>query len=172
MSGLAVATLAYPITTGVLQGFQRFGAVAGMIVAPFALRIVVLDRGHLGRVAPRRRRLRRSGRRDRSNGDLAIWLVKEPIARGARVTARPTSAVPRYLWPVFVGLSDRCAHDVDLLVVRARFSGRRRRVRRRFCFARIAFFLPATILAVVFPRTAARQARGEDTRTSSAARSS
>src|SRR5207302_9777725 len=30
-------------------------------------------------------------------------------------------------------------------------------------FARVAFFLPATILAVLFPRTAARQARGEET---------
>ena len=28
---------------------------------------------------------------------------------------------------------------------------------------RVAFFLPATVLAVLFPRTAARQARGEDT---------
>ena len=30
-------------------------------------------------------------------------------------------------------------------------------------FARVGFFLPATILAVLFPRTAARQARGEET---------
>ncbi len=31
-------------------------------------------------------------------------------------------------------------------------------------FARIAFFVPATILTVLFPVTAARQARGEETK--------
>ena len=30
-------------------------------------------------------------------------------------------------------------------------------------FARVAFFLPATLLAVLFPRTAARHGRGEET---------
>src|SRR6185503_8628702 len=53
---------------------------------------------------------------------------------------------------------------VDLIVAKARFpevdAGG---YAAAAAFAKVAFFLPATLLAVLFPRTAARQARGEDT---------
>ncbi len=163
MSGLAVA-LAYPITTGVLQGFQRFGAVAGMIVAPFALRIVVLIGAtwaglHLGGV------VFAAVAGGIAATAIAIWLVKEPIARGARVAAPDIRPFLSYLWPVVVGLVGIAVlTNVDLLIARARFSpDDAGEYAAASAFARIAFFLPATLLAVVFPRTAARQARGEDT---------
>ena len=70
----------------------------------------------------------------------------------------------RYLWPVVVGLIGiAILTTVDLLVVRARFPDDAGPYAAASAFARVAFFLPATILTVLFPRTAARQARGEDT---------
>ncbi len=54
--------------------------------------------------------------------------------------------------------------NLDVLVVRARFPADDAGVyAAASAFARVAFFLPAAVLAVLFPRTAARQARGEPT---------
>src|SRR5262249_33219382 len=53
---------------------------------------------------------------------------------------------------------------IDILIVKARFSAHDAGAYgAASAFARVGFFLPATILAVLFPRTAARQARGEET---------
>ena len=72
----------------------------------------------------------------------------------------------RYLWPVAVGLVGiALLTNVDILIVKARFSGDDAGAyAAASAFARVGFFLPATILTVLFPRTAARQARGEETR--------
>src|SRR5207245_3825417 len=71
----------------------------------------------------------------------------------------------RYLKPVAIGLVGiALLTHVDILVVKARFSGHEAGAyAAASAFARVGFFLPATILAVLFPRTAARQARGEET---------
>ena len=96
---------------------------------------------------------------------IAIWLIRTRLAQGAQ-SARPAlTPFLRYLWPVFVGLLGiALLTTVDLLVVRARFDPTDAGAyAAASAFARVAFFLPATILAVVFPLTAARQARGEET---------
>lgn len=163
MSGLLVA-LVYPISTGVLQGFQRFGAVATVIVLPFAFRLVLL----VGAVWAG---LRLSGAVFAAivggigATAIALWLVRDPIARGARVARPELRTFLVYLWPVVVGLVGIAVlTNVDLLIARARFSpDEAGEYAAASAFARVAFFLPATILAVVFPRTAARQARGEET---------
>jgi O-antigen/teichoic acid export membrane protein len=163
MCGLMVA-LAYPITTGILQGFQRFGAVAGLIVAPFALRIAALIVATWGG-------LRLGGvvfaavAGGIAATAIAVWLVKEPVVRGAVAAAPDLKPFLRYLGPVVIGLIGIAVlTNVDVLVVRARFSpDEAGEYAAASAFARIAFFLPATILAVIFPRTAARQARGEET---------
>jgi hypothetical protein len=52
-----------------------------------------------------------------------------------------------------------------VLVVKARFSAHEAGAyAAASAFARVGFFVPAAILTVLFPRTAARQARGEETR--------
>ena len=54
--------------------------------------------------------------------------------------------------------------NADILVVKARFPDEDAGVYgAAFAFARVAYFLPATILTILFPRAAARQARGEET---------
>ena len=163
VSGL-VAALAFPIATGVLQGHQRFHAIAALYVLPFALRLallaVVASAGYrLGGVVAA------AVVSGIASAAVAIALLREPLRRGARVARPALGPFLRYLWPVVVGLIGVAVlTNVDLLVVRARFSPEDAgEYAAASAFARVAFFLPATILAVLFPRTAARQARGEET---------
>jgi O-antigen/teichoic acid export membrane protein len=162
LSGLFVA-LAFPIAMGVLQGYQRFHAVAAMYVVPFALRLLLLAlaawAGYrlggavLAAVAG-----------GIASAVVAVALLRAPLRRGAGVARPALAPFLRYLWPVVVGLIGIAVlTNLDLLVVKARFSDEAGEYAAASAFARVAFFLPATILAVLFPRTAARQARGEDT---------
>ena len=159
-----VAALVTPTAIGALLGYQRFYAVALLSVLPFALRLVVVAGTAVAGY-------RLDGAATATflsavvTALIAIWLIRTRLARGAR-SARPAlSPFLRYLWPVFIGLLGiALLTTVDLLVVRARFDPTDAGAyAAASAFARVAFFLPATILAVVFPRTAARQARGEET---------
>ena len=162
--GLAGA-LTFPIAMGVLQGYQRFVAVAAMQVVPGALRLCLLA---LLAVAS----LRLGGAVAATvitfvaSAALAVYLIREPLSRGARRARPALGSFLRYLWPVLVGLIGiSVLTTVDLLVVKARFAPDvAGEYAAASAFARIAFFLPATILTVLFPVTAARQARGEDTK--------
>ena len=162
MSGLAVA-FALPIALGVLQGHERFSAIAALTVLPFALRLVLL-----ALVAAAGYRLGGATFAAVAGGFAATAvagaLLREPLRRGARAARPALGPFLRYLWPVVVGLLGiALLTTVDLLVVKARFSEDAGSYAAASAFARVAFFLPATILTVLFPRTAARQARGEDT---------
>jgi O-antigen/teichoic acid export membrane protein len=163
MAGLA-AVISLPIAMGVLQGYQRFHTIAALYVVPFALRLGLLAlAGSLGY------RLGGAVFAAVAGGFgtavLALWLLREPLRSGARATRPALRPFLRYLWPVFVGLIGIAVlTNADILVVKARFTaGEAGEYAAASAFARLAFFLPATILAVLFPRTAARQARGEDT---------
>lgn len=159
-----VTAFAYPIAIGVLQGYQRFYTLAGMYLVPFALRL-----GLLGLAAVVGFRLGGAMLATVAamiaSCALAIALVRSPLVRGARIAHPSLRPFLRYLWPVLVSLIGVAAlTNIDVLVVRARFpSDETGEYAAAAAFARVAFFLPATILTVLFPRTAARQARGEDT---------
>lgn len=164
VSAALATALVYPISIGVLQGYQRFLAVAATYVLPFALRL-----GLLGVLALAGLRLGGAALATVvaviGGAAFALVLVRDPLRRGA-LSARPAlGPFLRYLWPVLVALVGvAMLTNVDLLVVRARFpSEDAGEYAAASAFARVAFFLPATILAVLFPRTAARQARGEET---------
>jgi O-antigen/teichoic acid export membrane protein len=159
-----VTALAIPISFGVLLGYQRFTVVAALYVLPFAVRLALLAVAaaagyRLGGavVAIAASALVTAG--------AALWLVRAPMARAARSVRPPLTPFLRYLWPVFVGLLGIAVlTTADLLIVRARFApAEAGEYAAASAFARVAFFLPTTILAVLFPRTAARQARGEET---------
>ncbi len=164
MASLVVA-LAVPIALGALLGYQRFYAVGMLYVLPFALRLAVVAGTALvgyrlgGAVAA-------TFVSAVVTALVALWLLRTRLTRAAHSTRPALAPFLRYLWPVFVGLLGiALLTTVDLLVVRARFDPTDTGAyAAASAFARIAFFLPATILAVVFPRTAARQARGEETR--------
>ena len=165
---LAVSTLAtalvFPVAMGVLQGQQRFHALAALYVFPWLIRLVVLaalaSAGYrlggalvatvVGAIA---------------GTALAILLIREPLSSSARLPRGELVTFLRYLRPVAAGLVGiALLTHVDILVVKARFSGDEAGAyAAASAFARVGFFLPATILAVLFPRTAARQARGEET---------
>ena len=161
----ALATaFAFPIAMGVLQGYQRFHAVAAMYVVPFAVRLVLLTLAAfagflLGGAVFAIMAAAFVG------ALVAVALVRETLERGARATRPALGPFLRYLWPVLVGLIGIAVlTTVDLLVVKARFApDAAGEYAAASAFARVAFFLPATILTVLFPRTAARQARGEET---------
>jgi O-antigen/teichoic acid export membrane protein len=162
-AGLVVA-LVFPIATGVLLGYQRFHAVAAMYVLPFALRlgllaIVAILGYRLGGV------VLAAVLGGAVSAAVAVALLRDPLRRGVQVPRPALGSFLRYLWPVLVGLIGIAVlTNVDVLVVKARFSGDAAgEYAAASAFARVAFFLPATILAVLFPRTAARQARGEST---------
>ena len=162
MAGLAVA-VALPIAMGVLQGYQRFSAIAALYILPFVLRLALL-----AVVAALGYRLGGAVFAAVVGGIattiVALWLLREPLRRGATAARPALRPFLRYLWPVLVGLIGVAVlTNVDLLVVRARFTEDAGEYAAASAFSRLAFFLPATILAVLFPRTAARQARGEDT---------
>jgi O-antigen/teichoic acid export membrane protein len=156
--------LVFPVAMGVLQGLQRFPALATLYVFPWLVRLVVLAiaaaAGYrlggatfatlVGAVAATA---------------LAFALIREPL-QGAGALSRPELLTfLRYLWPVAVGLVGiALLTNVDVLIVKARFSGDDAGAyAAASAFARVGFFLPAAILTVLFPRTAARQARGEET---------
>jgi O-antigen/teichoic acid export membrane protein len=161
--GLCAALLA-PVAIGAIQGFQRFTALAAMYVLPFALRLVFLAAvvgvgfrlggAVLATVAGALASML-----------IAVLLIREPLRRGAAVVRPPLAPFLRYLGPVALGLIGIAVlTNLDVLVVKARFPGADAGdYAAASAFARVAFFLPATILSVLFPRTAARQARGEDT---------
>ena len=159
-----VTALVFPVCLGVLQGSQRFHALAALYVLPWIVRLIVLavavSAGY------------------RLGGTIFATVVAAAVGT---VTAFAMLHVPlrpladevrpslhsflRYLGPVAVGLIGiALLTHIDLLVVKARFGGDEAgSYGAASAFARIAFFVPATILAVLFPRTAARQARGEET---------
>lgn len=159
-----VAALVLPVSVGALQGYQRFHAVALIYVLPFALRLALL-----AVVAAAGFRLGGAVWAAIAGGigtaAVALVLLREPLRRGARSPRPALAPFLRYLVPVFLGLIGvALLTNLDLLVVKARFSSDAAGTyAAASAFARVAFFLPATILTVLFPRTAARQARGEET---------
>jgi O-antigen/teichoic acid export membrane protein len=157
--------LVFPVAMGVLQGEQRFPALAVLYVFPWFLRLVVL-----GIVAAAGYRL--GGAVFATfvgaigSTVLAYGLIR-PSLRGAPALPRDELiAFLRYLWPVAVGLiAMALLTNIDVLIVKARFSSDEAGAyAAASAFARVGYFLPAAILPVLFPRTAARQARGEETR--------
>ena len=160
--GLTVA-LTFPIAMGVLQGSALLGRRRN---AGHSLRAPARLLGLMAIVVSASVEQFRDGVRRHcgwSSGGC-------PSTRAAdtRSSAGPPALGPflRYLWPVLVGLIGiSVLTTVDLLVVKARFAPDvAGEYAAASAFARIAFFLPATILTVLFPVTAARQARGEDTK--------
>lgn len=166
---LAVATLAtalaFPVALGALQGLQRFSALATLYVFPWVVRVAVL-----GIVAAAGYRLGGAIFATLASAvaamALALVLIRELPAGGGSLTRAELRAFLAYLKPVAVGLVGiALLTHVDVLVVKARFSADEAGAyAAASAFARVGFFLPATILAVLFPRTAARQARGEETK--------
>jgi O-antigen/teichoic acid export membrane protein len=165
IADLTLATaLVGPVTSGVLQGYQRFYALAAMTVVPVALRLVVF-----GIAAAAGMRLGGALLATLLSAvaavALALLLIRDPLRRGATGPWPALRPFLRYLGPVFIGLVGIAVlTHVDILIVKARFSAHEAGAyAAASAFARVGFFLPAIILAVIFPRTAARQARGEET---------
>jgi O-antigen/teichoic acid export membrane protein len=165
LTEFALATaLVFPAASGVLQGSQRFHALAVLYVLPFVLRLVLL--AVLALAGYRLGGAVLATVAATIAGTLAtVALIREQLHRGARFSAPSLRPFLRYLAPVGVGLVGiALLTHVDILVVKARFSGDEAGAyAAASAFARVGFFLPTTILAVLFPRTAARQARGQET---------
>jgi O-antigen/teichoic acid export membrane protein len=156
--------LVFPLAMGVLQGQQRFFDLATLYVLPWLVRLVIL-----GVAAAAGYRLGGAIFATLAGAlaatALALMLIRGPL-RGVDALPRPELVTfLRYLRPVAVGLVGiALLTNVDILIVKARFSADDAGAyAAASAFARVAFFLPATILTVLFPRTAARQARGEET---------
>ncbi|MFL5950834.1 MAG: lipopolysaccharide biosynthesis protein [Gaiellaceae bacterium] len=158
-----ITAFVFPAAQGVLQGAQRFGALSMLYVVPFVLRLVAL-----GIAAALGYRL---GGAVFATVVGSMTGVAIALAYVRETVRSPSAAAPslrpflRYLGPVVIGLVGiALLTHVDILVVKARFSAHEAGAYgAASAFARVGFFLPATILAVLFPRTAARQARGEET---------
>jgi O-antigen/teichoic acid export membrane protein len=159
-----VTALLFPVTMGVLQGRQRFHALAVMYLAPFLIRLVLLAilvaAGYrLGGA------VFATVASSIAGTILALALMQRSLRRPFRPGSAELGTFLRYLGPVSIGLIGiALLTHVDVLVVKARFSGDDAGAyAAASAFARIGFFLPTTILAVLFPRTAARHAKGEET---------
>jgi O-antigen/teichoic acid export membrane protein len=159
-----VTTFVFPAAMGVLQGFQRFRALAAMYVFPQVLRLVLLAlTAAVG--------LRLGGAifatmaATVAGTGAAVALAYESLRRGAARPRPNLAPFVRYLTPVAAGVVGiALLTHLDILVVKARLGGDDAGAYgAASAFARVGFFLPATVLAVLFPRTAARQARGEET---------
>ena len=156
--------LVFPLALGVLQGLQRFRALATMFVFPWLVRLVTL-----GIAAAAGYRLGGAVFATLVGAVaatvLALLLIREPLRDAAPLSRPELMTFLRYLWPVAVGvIGIALLTNVDILIVKARFSADDAGAyAAASAFARVAFFFPATILTVLFPRTAARQARGEET---------
>jgi O-antigen/teichoic acid export membrane protein len=157
-----VSVFVYPIAAGALQGQQRFAALAVLSAAPMVIRLVLFGVfviagsrlfGALGAVAAA----------SFLAATLGLMAVRSQLRVAVRCAAPDLHPFLRYLVPVAVGLFGIAAlTNIDIVVAKARFDASDAGVfGAALAFARVAFFLPGTILAVLFPRTAARQARGE-----------
>jgi O-antigen/teichoic acid export membrane protein len=159
-----VTAFIFPVAMGTLQGSQRFHALAALYVVPFLFRL-----GVFAIAATAGYRLGAAVLATTASAlvgtALAFGLIRNALAHASarsRIDLRPFL---RYLAPVAVGLIGiALLTHIDLLIVKARFTGDEAGAyAAASAFARVGLFLPATILAVLFPRTAARQARGEQT---------
>jgi O-antigen/teichoic acid export membrane protein len=159
-----VTALVFPTAMGVLQGRQRFQALAAMYTFPFLVRLALL-----AILAAAGFRLGAAVFATVAAAIVStlvsVALVRDPLRRAAHALKPNLRPFLRYLAPVGVGLvAITLLTHVDILVVKARFPAHDAGAyAAASAFARVAFFVPATILAVLFPRTAARQARGEET---------
>ncbi len=161
--GLAGA-LVGPAALGTIQGYQRFGALAALYVLPLALRLMLLGAfaaaGYLlgGAVLA-------TVVAGLAAAAIALALIRGPVHSGASVVRPSLGPFLRYLVPVVVGLIGiALLTNIDVLVVKARFSASETgQYAAAAAFAKVAFFLPTAVLVVLFPRTAARHARGEET---------
>jgi O-antigen/teichoic acid export membrane protein len=157
--------LVFPLAMGVLQGEQRFEALALLYVFPWAARLFVL-----GIAAAAGYRLGGAVFATLvgaiGSAFLAYALIRASIRDAAPLPRHELAAFLRDLWPVAVGLVGIAVlTNVDVLIVKARFSSHEAGAyAAASAFARVGFYLPGAILPVLFPRTAARQARGEETR--------
>jgi O-antigen/teichoic acid export membrane protein len=156
--------LVFPFAMGVLQGLQRFTALGMLYIFPWLVRLVVL-----GIAAAAGYRLGGAAAATLVGAvaatALALLLIRGTLRGAAKLPRAELMTFLRYLWPVAVGLVGiALLTNIDILIVKARFSGDEAGAyAAASAFARIAFFMPATILTVLFPRAAARQARGEET---------
>ncbi len=164
--GLAFVSLAFalvtPIAFGVLQGYQRFRTLAWASAAPMIVRLgVLLTLAVVGfRLYGAIVALAASAV---AGGAIGLVAIRDRRPATLRLPAPSLRPFLRYLGPVAVGLfAISLLTNADILIVKARFPAHDAGVyAAASAFARVAFFLPATILAVLFPRTAARVARGE-----------
>ncbi|MGZ4360136.1 MAG: oligosaccharide flippase family protein [Gaiellaceae bacterium] len=163
---LALASLAivfvWPFALGVLQGYQRFRALSVVSFAPLGGRLALL----LGLAAIGLRLYGALAAVTLSSlgaAGLAVWAIRDSLAGGRRLEVESMRPFLRYLAPVVLGLlAIGLLTNIDLLVIKARFSAHEAGVyAAASAFARVVFFLPAAFLTVLFPRTAARQARGQ-----------
>src|SRR5206468_3333374 len=145
-------------------GQQRFSELAALYVFPWVVRLVVL-----GIAAAAGYRLGGAVFAVLAGAlasmVLAFLLIRETLRGSDKLPRAELLTFLRYLWPVAVGLIGiALLTNVDVLIVKARFSGDAAGAyAAASAFARVGFFVPAAILTVLFPRTAARQARGEET---------
>jgi O-antigen/teichoic acid export membrane protein len=166
--GLAVVAIApavlFPILLGDLQGLQQFPRLAIGTAAPAVIRLVLFGiavavgwrlygalaamaiAAFLGLAAP-------------------AWWRRDlgHSLRAARdVPIRPFLVA---LVPVLVAILGVTAlTNVDLLLVKARLTSEDAGIYGAAgAFAKVGFFLPSAIVAVVFPRVAARRATGRET---------
>ncbi len=156
--------LVFPLALGVLQGQQRFVEVASLYLLPWLVRLVVIGvaaaAGYrlggavfatlVGAVA---------------STALAYFFIRETVRGAGKLPRAELRTFLVNLWPVIVALLGiALLTNVDVLIVKARFTGQEAGAyAAASAFARVGFFLPAAILTVLFPRTAARQARGQET---------
>lgn len=158
-----VTALVYPVAVGVIQGFQRFHALAALYIAPFVIRLPLF-----GILAALGARLGGAIVATLAGSVAATLLAVAAVRQASQADVLPRDelrAFLRYLTPVAAGLVGiALLTHLDILIVKARLSAHDAGAyAAASAFARVGFFLPATILAVLFPRTAARQARGEQT---------
>ena len=159
LAGLVIV-VANPVALGVLQGQQRFRTLAAVTATPMLIRVVAFAGLALLGL--------------RLYGALVAITISAVLAVGVALAAvlvrlpRSGEALPirpflRTLVPIAVGLFGvTILTNADILVVKARFSGEEAGVyAAASAFARVAFFLPSALVAVLIPRTAARHARGQ-----------
>lgn len=153
-----------PVALGIIQGEQRFAALAAIKEITFPIRLALLGIALmigaklLGIVIVMA-----------IAAMLATACTLLPIRHIRRVPKAPVAGALRsfssYLGPVVVGLFGMALLvNIDVVVVNATFpDDDAGAYGAAAAFGRVGYFMPATLLAVLFPRTAERQARGERT---------
>ncbi|WP_217914368.1 oligosaccharide flippase family protein [Miltoncostaea marina] len=156
-------TVATVVLMGDLQGLQRYGSLSAAVALPPVLRLAMFA-ALVALGASLYGALLATAVAAIAGLAAAAWWARHTLRAKVAEIHVDSVAFLRYLAPVALGvLAVTALTNIDVLVVKGRLSPEDAGIYGAASnLAKLAVLLPSAIIGVLFPRVAARVARGED----------